>query len=88
LAAEPTPIAHVFVYTADTLGRSRFRGTRLTRGPPVTLDVDKLPDEDKQPGEKMPQAEKKNNYAKHIKRPSENDFLHTCVKHTGTVQSQ
>jgi len=32
-------------------------------------------------------VEKKNGHTTHVKRPSENDFLHTNVKHTGTVHS-
>ncbi|OXU18474.1 hypothetical protein TSAR_014616 [Trichomalopsis sarcophagae] len=36
----------------------------------------------------MPMVENKNEHTRHLKRPSENDFLHTNVKHTGTVQAQ
>lgn len=37
---------------------------------------------------KMPMVESKNEHTKHIKRPSENDFLHTQVKHAPQQQPQ
>ncbi|XP_058792873.1 purine nucleoside phosphorylase-like [Phymastichus coffea] len=36
----------------------------------------------------MPMVESKNEHPKHIKRPSENDFLHTQVKHAPQSQPQ